>query len=101
MDPSELLPSKDWVQLGAELKRPALRKSADRGRRSVAEISHAESGERQIVVRDGYYRPIDGTADFFALWSASPHGWVQAAAFVWNAETRAWEPSERQSPRPT
>lgn len=101
MEPSELTLSKDWIQLGAELKRASMRKSADRGRRSVAEIPPENGGARKFIQRDGFYRPEDGVAEHLALWSASPRGWVQAAAFAWNPETKGWEPTDRPGQRPT
>jgi len=91
---------KEWVPVGVTLKNPANRKAADRGKRSVAELA-GDNGGRQAVQRDGFYRPEDGSAEFLTFWTATPRGWAQVSAFAWNAETRAWEPSDRVGPKPT
>ena len=91
----------DWVPLGINLGNPARRGAGDRGKRSVAELGvPAAGGPRAVVQRDGYYRPVDGTAEFLTFWAASSRGWSQVGSFLWSETGRTWEPVDRSGPRP-
>ena len=93
--------SSEWVPMGVSLRRPAQRKPNDRGKRSVAEVPSGNGGGLQVFVRDGFYRPEDGSAEYLTHWTATSHGWSQIASFAWNGDTRSWETVDRPGPRPT
>ncbi len=89
------------MPLGIRLRNPARREAGDRGKRSVAELGvPAAGGPRPVVQRDGYYRPVDGSAEFLTFWAATSHGWSQVGSFLWSVTEKTWEPVERSGPRP-
>lgn len=89
------------MPLGTQLSNPARRQAGNRGKRSVAEMGvPTAGGPGPIVQRDGYYRPVDGTAEFLTFWTATSRGWSQVASYLWSETAKTWESVERPGPRP-